>query len=76
MLFPDPRNLGWLLNRVLYPGTRTEIEISQEELALLSALSRPLVNKALQELEAEGLLKVDRGRISVFDRNSLARYGA
>ncbi|MBO6901466.1 MAG: Crp/Fnr family transcriptional regulator [Rhizobiaceae bacterium] len=70
------RNLGWLCNRVLYPGTRGEIEISQEELALLSALSRPLVNKALQELEAEGLLKVDRGRISVFDRNRLARYGA
>ncbi|GAB5505344.1 MAG: Crp/Fnr family transcriptional regulator [Rhizobiaceae bacterium] len=69
------RNLGWLFNRVLYPGAKGEIEISQEELALLSALSRPVVNKALQELEAEKLLKVERGCISVFDRDRLARYG-
>jgi CRP-like cAMP-binding protein len=70
------RNLGWLFNRVLYPGTRGAIEITQEELALLAAVSRPLVNKALQELEAEGLLQLDRGSITVFDREKLARYEA
>jgi CRP-like cAMP-binding protein len=70
------RNLGWLFNRVLYPGTRGAIEITQEELALLAAVSRPLVNKALQELEAEGLLRLDRGVITVFDRERLARYEA
>ena len=68
------RNLGWLFNRVLYPGTHGEIEITQEELALLAAISRPLVNKALQELESEGLLRVNRGSITVFERDRLARY--
>ncbi|MBO6718721.1 MAG: Crp/Fnr family transcriptional regulator [Rhizobiaceae bacterium] len=70
------RNLGWLFNPVLYPGTRGEIEITQEELALLAGVSRPLVNRALQELEAEGLLKLERGSIRVFDRTKLARYEA
>ncbi len=70
------RNLGWLFNRVLYPGTRSEIEITQEELALLAAVSRPLVNRALQELEAEGLIRLGRSAITVFDRDKLARYDA
>lgn len=70
------RNLGWLFNRVLYPGTRSEIEITQEELALLAAVSRPLVNKALQELEAEGLIRLGRSAITVFDIDKLARYDA
>jgi CRP-like cAMP-binding protein len=70
------RNLGWLFNRVLYPGTRDAIEITQEELGLLSAVSRPLVNKALQELEAEGLLVLERSAIRVSDPARLARYEA
>lgn len=70
------RNLGWLFNRVLYPGTRGEIEITQEELALLAAVSRQLVNKALQELEAEGLLTMGRSSITVSDPARLARYEA
>ncbi len=68
------RNLGWLFNPVLYPGTRDAIEITQEELALLAGVSRPLVNRALQELEAEGLLSVERSTISVSEPSRLARY--
>ena len=57
------------------PAMRTEIEISQEELGLLAGVSRPVVNKALQELEDEGLLRVDHGRITVFDLEKLSRFG-
>ena len=69
------RNLSWLFNKVLYPAMRTEIEISQEELGLLAGVSRPVVNKALQELEDEGLLRVEHGRITVFDLEKLSRFG-
>ena len=69
------RNLSWLFNKVLYPAMRTEIEISQEELGLLAGVSRPVVNKALQELEDEGLLRAEHGRITVFDLEKLSRFG-
>lgn len=68
------RNLAWLFNPVLYPGSGTSIEISQEELALLAGVSRTVVNRALQELEAEGLLHADHGRIGVRDIGALASY--
>ncbi|MCV0393964.1 MAG: Crp/Fnr family transcriptional regulator [Rhizobiaceae bacterium] len=68
------RNLAWLFNPVLYPGSGTSIEISQEELALLSGVSRPVVNRALHELEAEKLLRAEHGRIEVRDIGTLARY--
>jgi CRP/FNR family transcriptional regulator, cyclic AMP receptor protein len=70
------RNLSWLFNPVLYPGTRDEIEISQEELGLLAALSRPVVNRCLRELESEGLLKVSHNRITVLDLAALQGYEA
>ena len=68
------RNLSWLFNPVLYPGIRSEIEISQEELGLLAGLSRPVVNRCLQELEAEGLLAVARDRITVNRLDALKTY--
>ena len=70
------RNLSWFFNRVLYPGPGSSIEITQEELALLVAVSRPVVNRCLRELEREGLLCVDRGRITVLDGDRLGRYEA
>ena len=70
------RNLSWFFNPVLYPGTGSSIEISQEELGLLAAVSRPVVNRSLQELEEEGLLRVEHGRITVVDIAALARYDA
>lgn len=70
------RNLSWLFNPVLYPGTRDEIEISQEELGLLAGLSRPVVNRCLRELEAEGLLRVSHNRITVLDLAGLQTYEA
>lgn len=68
------RNLSWLFNPVLYPGTRDTIEISQEELGLLAGLSRPVVNRCLRELEAEGLLSCGHNRIAVHDLPGLQSY--
>jgi CRP/FNR family cyclic AMP-dependent transcriptional regulator len=68
------RNLSWFFNPVLYPVSKLEIEIGQEELGLLAGVSRPVVSKSLQALEAEGLLRVEHRRIIVFDVAALGRY--
>src|SRR5690606_6749388 len=52
------RNLSWFFNKVLYPNAGPAIEISQEELGLLVGVSRQVVNRSLQELEEEGLVKL------------------
>jgi CRP-like cAMP-binding protein len=70
------RNLSWFFNPVLYPDMRSHIEITQEELALLAGVSRQVVNRSLRELEEEGLLHVEHGRIDVIDVERLANYGA
>src|SRR5690606_30415083 len=68
------RNLSWLFNPVLYPGTSGYIEITQEELGLLAGVSRQVVNRSLQALEEEGLIKVEHERITVLDLGRLAVY--
>ena len=68
------RNLAWLFNPVLYPNVGKRIDITQEELALLAGLSRQVANKALQTLEEGGLIRVDRGGITVTDLAALANY--
>ncbi|MET0575748.1 MAG: Crp/Fnr family transcriptional regulator [Mesorhizobium sp.] len=68
------RNLSWFFNHVLYPDTGSEIEISQEELGLLAGVSRQVANRSLQELEEEGVLRADHGRITVIDLEALSGY--
>jgi CRP/FNR family transcriptional regulator, cyclic AMP receptor protein len=68
------RQLAWLFNPVLYPDAVRSIEISQEELALLAGVSRPVANKALQELEQAGLMRVERGSVTVLDLAGLTGY--
>lgn len=68
------RNLSWFFNPVLYPAGTREIELSQEELALLAGISRQVANRCLKELEEEGLLRVEHGRIAVIDTEALAAY--
>ncbi|RUM97431.1 Crp/Fnr family transcriptional regulator [Pseudaminobacter arsenicus] len=70
------RNLAWLCNPVLNPDVKELIEITQEELALLAGVSRPVANRSLQALEEEGLLRVEHGRIIVADVERLGDYGA
>jgi len=69
------RTLGWLFNPVLYRDPGMHLEISQEELGLLVGISRQITNKSLQVLEGKGLLRVERGGITVVNVDKLARYG-
>jgi DNA-binding transcriptional regulator YhcF (GntR family) len=59
---------------VLYPDTGSEIEITQEELGLLAGVSRQVANRSLQELEEEGVLRTEHGRIMVIDLKALSNY--
>lgn len=68
------RNLAWLFNPVLYPNASDHIEITQEELALLAGVSRQVANRALERLEAAGLLVTERGGITVPDPEKLGGY--
>jgi CRP-like cAMP-binding protein len=69
------RNVAWLFNPVLYPNLGMHLEISQEEIGLLSGISRQAANKSLQILEAKGLLRTEHGGITVLDLQRLSRYG-
>ena len=69
------RSIAWLFNPVLYPDGGRHLEISQEEIGLLSGLSRPVTNKSLQVLEAKGLLLVERNGLTVRNLEGLRDFG-
>jgi len=69
------RNIAWLFNPVLFPSGGAHLEISQEELGLLTGISRQATNKSLQVLENKGLLRIERNGIIVLDLAGLGRYG-
>jgi DNA-binding GntR family transcriptional regulator len=52
------------------------LEISQEELGLLSGMSRQIANKSLKLLESKGLLRIEHRGVTVLDLARLSRYGA
>lgn len=77
LLGPDARVarcLASLLNPHLYAGVGSSLEISQEELGYLSALSRQRVNQALHVLETAKLIRVEYGRIIVLDLEGLKQF--
>jgi CRP-like cAMP-binding protein len=79
LLEPDARVarcVAELFNPLLYPGSRAEIEISQEEIGYLSGVSRQRVNQALQVLSRAGLIEVAYGRLRILDLAGLRRYGS
>jgi CRP/FNR family cyclic AMP-dependent transcriptional regulator len=69
------RNIAWLFNPTLYRDRERHLEISQEEIGLLSGVSRPVANKSLKLLEDKGLLRLEHGGISVLDVEALGRFG-
>ena len=69
------RVIAWLFNPVLNPNIGRSLDISQEELGLIAGLSRQVANRALQILEAEGLLKITQASLTPLDLPALSRYG-
>lgn len=69
------RTIAWLFNPVLNPKLGTSLDISQEELGLIAGVSRQVANRALQLLEAEGLLDIAQATLTPRDLLALARYG-
>jgi CRP-like cAMP-binding protein len=77
LLGPDARVarcLASLFHPDLYPHAQPLVQLSQDEIALLSAVSRQRANRALHELEAAGLLCVEFKGIRVLDLPGLRRY--
>ena len=77
LLGPDARVarcLASLFDPDLYPHTGSFIQLSQEEIGLLAAVSRQRANQALHQLEREGLLRVEFGGVTVRDLAGLRAY--
>ncbi len=79
LLGPDARVarcLASLFDPDLYPRAGNHVQLSQEEIGLLCAVSRQRANASLHQLEREGLLRVEFGGITVLDVGRLRRYEA
>ncbi|WP_372054973.1 Crp/Fnr family transcriptional regulator [Tistrella mobilis] len=69
------RSIAWMFNPVLSPNNQLQLGISQEEIGLLSGMSRQTASKALRQLQAEGLLRLQHGQIEILSLERLSRYG-
>lgn len=79
LLGPDARVarcLASLFDPELYPHTELLVRLTQDEVALLSAVSRQRANRALHALQAAGLLRVEFKGIRVLDLPGLRCYMA
>ncbi len=77
LLGPDARVarcLASLFDPDLYPRAGNAVQLSQDEIGLLSGVSRQRTNKALHELERAGLLRVAFGSVTVLDLAGLRSY--
>jgi CRP-like cAMP-binding protein len=77
LLGPDARVarcLASLFDPALYPRTEPFLQLSQEEIGLLAAVSRQRANEALHELARRGLLRVEFGGVTVLDLPGLRGY--
>jgi CRP-like cAMP-binding protein len=52
-------------------GTRRVLAVTQQELALMIGVSRQTTNQILKELEAQGILRVQRGGMEILDLTKL-----
>lgn len=78
LLGPDARVarcLASLFDPDLYPRAGNFVQLNQEEIGLLCAVSRQRTNEALHELERDGLLRVEFGGVTVLDLPGLRGYG-
>lgn len=65
------RALAGLFHPWLHPGSNPHLQVSQEEIANLSGVSRQRCNAALKRLQAQGILQLQYGGITVTDLESL-----
>jgi len=68
------RCLASLFSSDLYPGTSSFVKLSQDEIGLLSAVSRQRANQALHALQQAGLLRIEFGGVTVLDVQGLWRF--
>jgi CRP-like cAMP-binding protein len=77
LLGPDARIarcLASLFDPNLYPQAGDFVRLSQEEIGLLSAVSRQRTNKALHAMQQAGLLCIEFGGVRVLDLYGLRHY--
>jgi CRP/FNR family cyclic AMP-dependent transcriptional regulator len=67
------RALAGLFHPWLYPRGHRHIAVSQEEVANLAGVSRPRCNRALKQLQDDGLVKIEYGGLTVLDLDGLRR---
>jgi CRP/FNR family cyclic AMP-dependent transcriptional regulator len=68
------RALASLFNPDLYPRASSSVRLSQDEIGGLAGVSRQSANRALHQLEAQGLLRVAFGCVTVLDLPALGAY--
>jgi CRP-like cAMP-binding protein len=69
-------SLAALFHPKLYPGVKSLLRITQQELGYLVGLSRQRVNAALRTLESRQLIRVEYGGVRVLDLERLRQPGA
>jgi CRP/FNR family transcriptional regulator, cyclic AMP receptor protein len=69
------RCIAWLFNPILSPGVGPHLDISQEELGLISGMSRQMANRCLKTLEQAGLLRIEHDGIRILDLDRLKHFG-
>ncbi len=77
LLGPDARVarcIASLFDPDLYPATGPDLQLNQEEIGLLSGVSRQRAHAALHRLEAQGLLRTTFGAVTVLDLSGLRGY--
>ena len=67
--------IAQLFHPMLYPRTSSVLELSQEEIGLLTGISRQRVNQALGHLAELKLISIAYQSIRVVDLDGLRRYG-
>ena len=70
------RALSLLFNPELHPDVGLHLALSQEEIGLLSGLSRQATNRSLKTLEQAGVITLDRGGIGIRSWTDLREYGS
>ena len=77
LLGPDARVarcLASLFDPILYPRASSFVRLSQDEIGLLSGVSRQRANRSLHALEGAGLLRIEHGGVEVLDLEGLRNY--